>query len=247
MDKMRQHYDRYTAEDQQTWRLLFERQIDNLQDKACGEVLECLEEMKAVMRPDAIPRFEELDQLLLAKTGWSIEVVAGLIPADEFFALLAQKRFCSSTWLRSLAQLDYLEEPDMFHDIFGHIPLLMNPAYADFIQRIGQLGVEFAAFPEAVAMLEKLYWFTIEFGLVREKEGLRIYGAGILSSFLEAKEVMGTGVTVKPFNLQDVMFREFRKDELQGLYVEVESMETLFGELDEVEAQLKQRFQLVMA
>jgi len=242
---MQQTYSLYTAEDQQTWQLLFERQILNLQDKACKEVLECLEEMKPALHGDAIPRFEALDQLLLAKTGWSIEVVKGLIPADEFFELLAQKRFCSSTWLRAKSQLDYLEEPDMFHDIFGHIPLLMNPKYADFIQKIGILGVRFGEFPEAVAMLEKLYWFTIEFGMVREAGKRRIYGAGILSSFLEAKEVMGEGVRIKPFELEDVLFRNFRKDELQGLYVEIASMGHLYGILTAVEGELMARFEPV--
>lgn len=239
---MTQNYSRYTAEDQQTWNLLFERQILNLQDKACREVLYCLEEMAPVLNGQAIPRFEELNTTLKAKTGWSIEVVKGLIPTDEFFQLLANRKFCSSTWLRAQDQLDYLEEPDMFHDIFGHIPLIMDPQYADFMQQIGDLGVKFAAFPEAVAMLEKLYWFTIEFGMVREKGQLRIYGAGILSSFLEAKEVVGGTVKVKPFSLEEVMFREFRKDELQGWYVEVPSMEMLYDVLAEVEQQLVWRF-----
>ena len=121
---MKQHYDNYSETDHNVWQTLFERQTNNLQDKACQDYLDCLQILSPVLHANRIPDFDELDEVLGNQTGWTIEVVPGHIPVRDFFALLAQKKFPSSTWLRSMDQLDYLEEPDMFHDIYGHIPLL---------------------------------------------------------------------------------------------------------------------------
>ena len=132
----------YTAEDQKVWKTLFERQIINLQDKACEEYLLCLNEMQSVLNSTHIPEFNQINEWFKTKTGWQIEVVPGMIPVDDFFKLLAEKKFCSSTWLRSWQQLDYLEEPDMFHDIFGHIPLLAHPLFSEFAFEFGKLCVK---------------------------------------------------------------------------------------------------------
>jgi phenylalanine-4-hydroxylase len=137
---MIQQYDKYKQEDHAVWKILFDRQVDNLQDKASSMYMNSLNTMSTVLNAKQIPDFRRLDDFLLAKTGWSIEVVKGLIPVDDFFELLSNKRFPSSTWLRSRAQLDYLEEPDMFHDIFGHVPLLINEEYSDLMHQIGKLS-----------------------------------------------------------------------------------------------------------
>ena len=134
---MIQQYDKYKQEDHEVWKILFERQVENLQDKASSMYIDCIKNMSSVLNAKQIPDFRKLDDFLLAKTGWSIEVVKGLIPVDDFFELLSNKRFPSSTWLRSRAQLDYLEEPDMFHDIFGHVPLLINEEYSALMHQIG--------------------------------------------------------------------------------------------------------------
>jgi len=235
---MRQEYDQYTKEDFDVWKILFERQEQNLQDKACTEYLECLQQMKEVLHANQIPRFEELDAALTAATGWSIKVVPGLIPEREFFTLLAERRFCSSTWLRTKAQLDYLEEPDMFHDIFGHVPLLMNPDYANFMQAIGQLGVQHIDSDEAILQLKRLYWFTIEFGLFRKAGQLQIYGAGIISSFGESNHIYKNTVGIDPFEMIKVLQQEFINSEIQTQYFEVNSFEEIYSSMDKLKASL---------
>ena len=164
---MKQHMNAYTAQDQLVWKTLFERQFANLKGKVSGAYLDALHEMSGVMNAQKIPDFGEIDEWFSSRTGWKMEVVPGLIPVDEFFRLLAEKRFCSSTWLRSMDQLDYLEEPDMFHDVFGHIPLLSNQAYVDFFKGISDIALKHIENPRAVELLGRIYWFTIEFGLIK--------------------------------------------------------------------------------
>lgn len=236
---MHQKYEQYSAEHQLVWQLLFARQAANLTDKVSPAYLDSLYAMSDVLNEKAIPSIEKLNEALNHRNGWRIIVVPGLIPVNDFFALLAQRRFCSSTWLRQLSQLDYLEEPDMFHDIFGHVPLLWDPGYAQFMQQVGLLGVKYAQHPEAVAMLERLYWFTIEFGLVASHEQAPlIYGAGIISSFGETNSIFTTSANIEPFVLQDVLHHPFEKDHLQNVYYLIPSLEELYGILPAVEKML---------
>ena len=235
---MEQLYDQYTTEQQAVWSILFTRQATNLQSKVAPAYLHALSAMKQVLHPDAIPHIAALNEALLAHCGWSIHIVPGLIPVNDFFALMANKKFCSSTWLRNMAQLDYLEEPDMFHDIFGHIPLFWDKDYADLMHRIGLLGLKYAGCEPAVAMLERFYWFTIEFGLVKGKQRTDIYGAGIISSFGESNGIYEPGVVIKPFDLVEILHHPFVKHELQHLYYEVDSFETLYAILPLLDAML---------
>lgn len=230
---MKQNYSNYTKEDQDVWHILFERQMKNLRDKACHEYLDCLHEMSSVLNGKNIPKFSKLNAILSNKTGWSIEVVPGLIPVDDFFKLLAQKKFCSSTWLRKKSQLDYLEEPDMFHDIFGHIPLFMNEVFADFVHRFGLLGVKHLNNPAILTQLQRLYWFTIEFGLFNQKNC--IYGAGIISSFGESNHIFNDKIEVFPFNIKKVLNQNFINSEIQQLYFSIESFDELYNSISEVE------------
>ncbi|PWL32882.1 MAG: phenylalanine 4-monooxygenase [Fluviicola sp. XM-24bin1] len=227
---MRQEFDKYKDEDFLVWRTLFERQKRNLKDKACDEYMLALERMESVLHPNAPPDFQEINSWYKQSTGWEIHCVPGLIPVEEFFPLLAQKKFCSSTWLRTMEQLDYLEEPDMFHDIFGHVPLLSDPVFSDFAQEFGRLGCTVLNNPERILMLQRLYWFTIEFGLIRQ-DGLKIYGAGIVSSFGEANLSISGEVQAVPFDIEEVMKTEFRTDVMQSQYVVIDSFEQLFESL----------------
>jgi phenylalanine-4-hydroxylase len=231
---MRQQYDQYKPEHQQVWNILFERQMHNLQDKACPNYLQSIIAMRKVLNSGSIARFDKLDQALHLATGWQIHVVPGLIKAEEFLAFLAEKKFCSSTWLRNMKQLDYLEEPDMFHDIFGHVPLLLNEDYAAFMQQLGLLGVQYANTPAAIALLERYYWFTIEFGLIREGSETRIYGAGIISSFGEAKSIYDTNTIIRPFCLSHILEHDFEKSTMQNEYFEISSFSQLFQSLSDV-------------
>ncbi len=233
---MRQEYHTYTDEDQQVWRTLFERQAQNLTDKACNEYLDCLHQMNSALHPLAIPRFENLNKLLSDGHGWTIVVVPGLIPVVAFFELLAERKFCSSTWLRSPEQLDYLEEPDMFHDIFGHIPLFMDQDYADYVQKVGELGIRYRHDEKIIRQLQRLYWFTIEFGLMRTDDGKNsIYGAGILSSYGETNHIFYDDIDIYPFDIQVIMNQEFTTSEIQTQYYEIEGFGQLYSSLEEVE------------
>lgn len=224
---MKQQYEQYTEEDLKVWSTLFNRQIVNLQDKASKDYLIALEEMKEVLNADQLPSFDKISQWFSSQTGWSIECVPGLIPVDEFFELLADKKFPSSTWLRSLDKLDYLEEPDMFHDVFGHIPLLCQPEYSEFIHRFGILGKSFLHDEEKLIMLQRLYWFTIEFGLIKENNNTLIYGAGILSSFGEAISSLTSDLERIPFNMETVLNTSFCTSEMQNKYFVIEGLKEL--------------------
>lgn len=235
---MEQLYEQYTDEQQSVWQILFTRQAKNLENKVTPVYQGALMAMQNVLHANSIPRIPVLNEVLLQHCGWSIHIVPGLIPVNDFFALMAEKKFCSSTWLRNMAQLDYLEEPDMFHDIFGHIPLFWDLDYAKLMHEIGLLGVKYAANPAAVAMLERFYWFTIEFGLVKGMQRTDIYGAGIISSFGEANGIYEVGVTIKSFDLQEILYHDFVKHELQHLYYELDSFETLYTILPLVDTML---------
>lgn len=243
MTKLKQQYENYSADDHEVWRILFERQVANLQTKVWSRYLDCI--ALAGLQYDAVPRFSEVDVQLLAQTGWSIEVVKGIIPVDEFIRLLHARRFCSSTWLRRRDQLDYLEEPDMFHDSFGHIPLLADAQYANFVHRFAELGMKYVNEKAALPLLDRFYWFTIEFGLLREQGELRIYGAGLISSFGEANHIYTDAVELKPFDVETIMHTPFRNDQVQNLYFVVNDMNDLWNSIEEAERVIVRELELV--
>ncbi len=231
METLVQDYSKYTEQDFWIWRTLFERQEKNLQDKACKEYLECLEELKPVLNADEIPHFDNLSAFLKERTGWTIKVVPGLIPIDEFVQLLADKVFCSSTWLRKPEELDYLEEPDMFHDIFGHVPLLLNKDYSDFSQKMGEIGTENKDNEKILKELQRFYWFTIEFGLMNSPEKHLIYGTGILSSYGESNFIYEKPITILPFDLDVMTQTDFITSEIQERYFIVDSFNQVYDAL----------------
>ena len=224
----RQEYAAYKESDQEVWSILFRQQALNLMDKASSVYLDCLEQLLPVFNEHSIPKFEELNGVLIQHTGWTIEVVDGLIPVTEFFQLLAQRKFPSSTWLRTKEQLAYLEEPDMFHDIFGHVPQLLDPAYATFMHQFGELGCANLENEAFIKQLQTLYWFTIEFGLVKELDKNKIYGAGILSSFQETNHVMRQSHLYKPFDVRKVINTEYDISDIQTVYFQLENFDQLY-------------------
>ncbi|MFO7799540.1 phenylalanine 4-monooxygenase [Rhodohalobacter sp.] len=240
MEKMIQDYSKYTEEDSKVWNTLFERQKKNLPGKANAEYLNCLTQLNDVLNPDEIVNFDKLNEYLIAENGWSVVVVPGLIPVADFFKLLSEKKFCSSTWLRKMDQLDYLEEPDMFHDIFGHIPLLMNADYARFVEEFGKLGVEYGHNKIVEKQLQRLYWFTVEFGLIKQDENTQIYGAGIISSAGETDHIFEDNVEVRPYMVDQVLDNDFITSEIQTRYYEIGSFEELFNSVGELEKNLKE-------
>ena len=231
-----QIYSNYTEEDFAVWKRLYEKQMYNLQGKVVDEFNLGIAHLN--FNADEIPNFEKINNKLLALTGWSIKTVPNLAEADLFFEQLSKRRFTSTCWLRSMEEFDYLQEPDMFHDVFAHVPMLCNKKYTDFFHKIGQLATSFHN-QEAVKMLQRLYWYTIEFGVLQTKDDLKIYGAGIISSVGEINNVYGGLAQIKPFNIQEVLYTPFEIDKVQPLYFYVESFDQLQKALDGIEILLK--------
>jgi phenylalanine-4-hydroxylase len=222
-----QTLDLYSDEDQSVWRLLVERQTALARDFACAEFLQGLE---ALGIRDSIPDFEAVNARLEPLTGWRVVGVPGLIPDAVFYDHLAHRRFPVTVWIRKRSELDYLVEPDLFHDFFGHVPLLSNPVFANFMQRYGQRAAE--AGPN-LDLLARLYWYTVEFGLIRTGQGLKIYGAGILSSAREVGHAIGgEGVERLPFDAPTVMRRPYEIDRLQNTYFVLDDFRQLFEAAD---------------
>jgi phenylalanine-4-hydroxylase len=223
-----QPWDSYSDVDHETWGILYRRQRDLLPGRACSAFLEAQDAMG--MGEDKIPKFSELNEVLKAKTGWTLVGVEGLLPELDFFDHLANRRFPVTWWIRKPEQIDYIAEPDLFHDLFGHVPLLMNPVFADYMQAYGRGGVKAHAIgPEALVNLTRLYWYTVEFGLIREPEGLRIYGAGIVSSAGESKYCLESAAPNRiGFDLKRIMRTRYRIDTYQKTYFVIEDFEQLF-------------------
>lgn len=207
------------------WDVLFARQQDMLAGRAVRAFNEGLD-ILSLSRP-GIPNLVELNERLFARTGWTVVSVPGLVPDDIFFEHLSERRFPAGNFIRSASQLDYLEEPDAFHDIFGHVPLLAQPAVADFMQAIGVHGLRALGMGE-IHRLARLYWYTVEFGLAREDDTLKIYGAGILSSFGESRFSLESEVPRRlPFDLARVMRTRYRSDAFQQCYFIIDSFDDL--------------------
>ena len=231
-----QIYSNYTAEDYKVWELLYTRQINFIKNKVATEFVESLETVG--FTPDRIPNFEEVNNTLSKYTGWQIITVPNLAPADIFFNHLSEKRFTATCWLRTLDQVDYLEEPDMFHDVFAHTPLLSNKEYTDFFQKIGQRALHVIHEPEKVTLLQRLYWFTIEFGLIKSSEEIKIYGAGIISSKGEAEYSLSNEPTKLDYDVAKIMNHLFRTDIIQDTYYVIDSFEQLSKSFDQIDYHL---------
>ncbi len=220
-----QDYASYTAADHDTYRRLYERQRALLPGLACPAFIDALPSLGA---SDRIPRFEEVNERLYKATGWELVGVPGLIPEVPFFTLLANRKFPVTDWIRKPEEFEYIVEPDIFHDLFGHVPLLFNPVFADYVQRYGQGGLK-AQGLGSCEMLSRLYWYTIEFGLIREAGQLRAYGAGILSSSGElAYSVQSPEPQRIPLALERTMRTRYKIDTYQQTYFVIDSFEQLF-------------------
>jgi phenylalanine-4-hydroxylase len=221
-----QNWQDYSEEEHAIWRLLFERQQRLLLGRACKEFLAGLSGLGVA--GDGIPDFRRLNDVLEDGTGWRIVAVPGLVPDDVFFAHLARRQFPSTCFIRRRDQLDYLQEPDVFHDICGHVPLLMDPVFADYMQAYGEGGLKALGLGH-LPHLARLYWYTVEFGLITTPEGLRIYGSGILSSAAESVYCLGDPRPNRVrFDLRRVMRTRYRIDTFQQTYFVIDSFQHLF-------------------
>jgi phenylalanine-4-hydroxylase len=223
-----QDWRRYTPAEHDRWDRLFKRSRAILRNRACDEFVAMMEKLK--LSESGIPDMEQLSDRLAKLTGWRVVPVIELVPDDIFFNHLANRRFPAGAFIRSEAEMDYLQEPDVFHDIFGHVPLLANSAYADFMQAYGQGGNRALALGR-LANLARLYWYTIEFGLIRTAAGLRIFGAGIMSSVGESVFAIESSSPNRiAFNLERVMRTKYVIDDFQQTYFVIDSFEELLQE-----------------
>ncbi len=231
---MQQIYANYQEEDFRVWKVLFERQQQNLPQAASQAYLDGLDKIDFVA--DRIPDFKEVNRLLHDISGWQLVVVPGIVPDYTFFELMSNRRFPATTWLRKMKELDYLEEPDMFHDVFAHVPLLTNQAFVDFLEALSNIGLEYHDNPFAIDILSRVYWYTVEFGLIREAQGARIYGAGILSSAGETKFCLSEKPPHYDFSIQHIADTGYTKSVFQDRYFVIESYEQLYESIPEVKA-----------
>ena len=215
----------YSDDENAMWQALLERQAKQIPNRACSAYLEGLEKLK--LPATHIPQLQDIDDILQASTGWQTAAVPALISFGKFFKLLADKRFPVATFIRRFDDMDYIEEPDIFHEIVGHCPLLTHPAFATFNETYGKLGLN--ATKEERWFLARLYWFTIEFGLVGQgPENRRIYGGGILSSPSETIYALSDEPDCRAFDLIDVLRTPYRIDHIQPIYYVIDDLDTLF-------------------
>ncbi|MEW5250438.1 phenylalanine 4-monooxygenase [Microbulbifer discodermiae] len=220
----------YPELEHQTWQRLIERQLEVVSGRACDEYIHGLELLD--LPRDRIPQLDDISAVLHRETGWQVARVPALIGFETFFSLLAERKFPVATFIRSPEEFDYLQEPDIFHEIFGHCAMLTNPAFANFTQKYGQLGLK--ATPKERAYLARLYWFTVEFGLVQTSDGLRIYGGGILSSPKETLYALSDEPERFPFDALTALRTPYRIDIVQPIYYVLGSLQQL-QELTEID------------
>jgi len=220
-----QAWQAYTPAEHDLWRRLFRRQQGLVPRHACNEFIETLDTLGYL---EGIPRFDAINEKLVRATGWRLVAVPGLVPDLVFFEHLANRRFPVTVWLRTPEEFDYIVEPDIFHDFFGHVPMLFNPVFADYMQAYGRGGLKAHALG-AIEMLARLYWYTVEFGLIETPQGLRAYGAGILSSGGEIAYCVDSDDPNRiGFDLLRIMQTRYKIDTFQETYFVIRNFEQLF-------------------
>ena len=228
-----QHYDAYDSEAHDVWRILFERRMETLRDTGSVVFLNGMERIGLEAR--RVPQLDEVNAKLAARTGWKAVGVTGFIPAAQFFQCLSQRRFPTTLAVRPRTNLDYLPEPDIFHDVFGHVPLHADPMFADFLQQFGAIASLARTEDETIAMA-RLFWFTVEFGLVNERGRTRVYGSGLISSQGDAANALGERCERRPFTLEGVLGQAFEIDRFQDVLFVVDSFQQLFDAVDTIRA-----------
>lgn len=233
-----QHWERYTAEEHEVWGLLFRRRMRRLRRTASRVFLTGARTIG--LEPDRVPDLARVNARLAPLTGWRAVPVAGFLPAREFFASLAERRFPTTVTVRPKDRLDYVPEPDIFHDVFGHVPLHADPVFAAMLQRFGRLGAA-ARGARDLERVARLFWFTVEFGLVREQGSVRVYGSGLISSHEDAANALGPACERRPFSLEAVFEQPFEIDQLQSLLFVTDSFDQLHAAVAEAEQALTRR------
>src|SRR6478672_11640742 len=226
-----QNWERYTSADHEVWQILYARRMEQLEKTASRIFLDGARLIG--LAPNEIPNLDEVNRRLGPRTGWNAVPVGGFLPAKEFFTSLSARRFPTTVTIRSRESIDYVPEPDIFHDVFGHVPLHSDPPFADFLQKFGQAAT-MARTPEEVEMMARLFWFTIEFGLIEENSKPKIYGSGLISSSGDAANALGSTCNRRPFSLDAVISQSFRIDRLQDTLFVVDAFDQLYEAVDHI-------------
>ena len=240
---MTQDYNNYTVKDQKVWHELYQRQITQIHLYASKAYIQGMD--SCGFTADEIPLITDVNKRLLAITGWQIEIVAGLIDNKSFFELLGEKKFPASTWLRKMEALDYLEEPDMFHDVLGHVPLLATKDFCGFLEKLAVIALRHIDNDDTIEAISRLYWYTVEFGLIQEGNALKIYGAGILSSSGETYYSLHSDIPKRlPYNVAEILGIPYIKDKFQLQYFIIPSYKYLYDSLEELDTIFNMTFQV---
>src|SRR4051812_29883379 len=221
----------YTRENHAVWKLLFARRMQHLRDVGSSAFLNGLQAIG--LTADRVPYLEAMNHRLEPITGWRAVAVSGFLEPVLFFRCLAERRFPTTVIVRPMEQLDYLPEPDIFHDVFGHVPMHADPVFADFLQRFGAIAATARSEAE-VRMLTRLFWFTVEFGLIREDGETKVYGSGLISSHADCVNALGPNCERRPFALEQVLQQEFEIDHLQPVLFVIDSHQQLFDAVEQV-------------
>ena len=233
---IQQDYGAYTPEQHGVWRELVNRRMSQLREHACEEYLDGFE--KIGLQVDSIPNLAEVNRRLEPLTGWNATPVSGFLPPDAFFEMLAARRFPTTTYIRSRESMEYTPEPDIFHDVLGHVPMHAHPVFADFLQHYGKVCATVMGDKEKLERMGRLFWFTVEFGVIRQGGGIKLYGSGLISSHGESSYVIRGGPEIRDFNLEQVLEQEFKVSEMQKVLYAVESFEQIYEAAKEAEARL---------
>ena len=230
-----QDWSAYTPAQHAVWTELVSRRMPELELHACAEYLDGFKRIG--LQKDAIPELAEVNRRLGPRTGWNARPVSGYLPAPAFFEMLAMRQFPTTISIRSMDSLEYIPEPDIFHDVFGHVPMHAHPVFADFLQHYGQVCTQLTA-EEDLLKMGRLFWFTVEFGVIRQQGEIKLYGSGLISSHGEARYVIEGGPEIRPFNLDAVMAQDFSISEMQKVLYAVESFEEIYEATKEAERRL---------
>src|SRR5580698_7480362 len=216
----------YTPEQHDIWRELVLRRMPQLEQHACAEYLDGFHQIG--LQADQLPDLTAVSKRLQPRTGWQSTPVSGFLPADAFFEMLAARMFPTTTWIRSRESMEYTPEPDIFHDVFGHVPMHAHPVFGDFLQHYGKICAGLMSNPVALERMGRLFWFTVEFGLIRQDGEIKVYGSGLISSHGECTRVLAGGCEVKDFNLDAVLDQQFDTGAMQPVLYAVESFDQIY-------------------
>lgn len=231
-----QCYADYDVESHAVWRTLYDRRMNSLRKTGSAVFLRGIDNIG--LDSLHVPRLSDVNSLLSSRTGWSAMGVSGFIPAKQFFRCLSRRRFPTTLKVRPRSQLDYLPEPDIFHDVFGHVPLHADPVFADFLQRFGELAAAAESEAETEAMA-RLFWFTVEFGLISENDSIKVYGSGLISSHGDAANALGPKCRRRKFSLDAVINQPFEIDHFQDVLFVVDSFDQLFDAVEKMKTRAR--------